>query len=112
VNDDDDSNNEITRSDLSLEAPTDRANLRYQLEDFMLKGHTDWLGKADFELSAGSMPGSSRNKALTVLFLGFTVCLIAGVAWGIGLPALTALIAGFAGAIVLYLLVHVTSDRR
>jgi hypothetical protein len=107
----DDEYNEITWSDLSLEAPTDRAILRYQLEEITLKGHTGWLGQAGFELSAGSLPGSSRNKALTALSLGLTVCLITGVAWAIGLPAMTALIAGFGGAIGIYLLVHVTSAR-
>lgn len=107
----DDEYSEITRSDLSLEAPTDRAILRYQLEEVTLKGHTGWLGQAGFELSAGSVPGSSRDKALTTLFLGLTVCLVAGVAWGIGLSAMTALIAGIGGAIGIYLLVHFTSAR-
>jgi hypothetical protein len=107
----DDEYNEITWSDLSLEAPTDRATLHYQLEKVTLKGRTGWLGQADFELSDGSLPGSSRNKALTTLFLGLTVSLITWVAWGIGLPAMTALIAGFGGAVGIYLLVHVTSAR-
>lgn len=109
----DDENSEIIRSDLSQEVPTDRAILRYQLgEDVTLKGHTGWLGQADFELSAKSFPGSPNNKALTTLCLGLTVCLITGVAWGIGIPAMTALIAGLGGAITIFLLVHFTSGQR
>ncbi len=86
-------------------------------EDVIPAGVADWLGDTDFEPTADAEPpaGSSseagRNEALTTLFLGLTVCLIAGVAWGVGLPSVMALVAGFVGAITIYLVVHVVSDR-
>lgn len=105
---------EITWSDLSLEAPTARATLYCQLvqeEEVAPSLDSDRLSPAGFEPPAAPLPRSSRNMALTTLFLGVTVCLIAGVAWGFGLSATAALIAGFGGTVGSYLLIHFTSAR-
>jgi hypothetical protein len=108
----DDESGKIIRSDLSQEVPTDRAVYRYQAETVKFKGHTGWLGRADFELDASSLPGSSQSAALTTLYLAATAVLITGVASGIGIPAMTALITGLGATAGYYLLVHLTRGRQ
>lgn len=110
----DDEYSEIIWSDLSLEVPTARATLHCHLVpagEAAPRLDTAGLDRIDVEPSAESLPEPNGNTALTTLFLGVTVCLVGGVAWGFGLSAVTSLFTGFAGTVGIYLLVHFTSGR-
>jgi hypothetical protein len=111
VNDDD--SGEIIWSDLSHEVPTGRAEALFQLggEITELEGHFDGH-RGGVRLRSVSAPGSPQSIALTTLHLAVASCLIAGVAWAIGVPAMTALIAGLGAVIGMYVLVHLTAGRR
>ncbi len=103
--------NEITRSELDLaqEAPTGRAAVHFQAEEIQAEGST---GRLRFKLMAKIFAGSSQSTALATLELAGASCLITGVAAAIGVPALTAMIAGLGATAGFYLLIHLTRERR
>ena len=76
------SNEIIKASDLTLEAPTDRAVFRSQLEKVELEVKTGWLGGGTLKLAAQVHAGSPQSTAITTFLLVASGCLMAGVASG------------------------------
>jgi hypothetical protein len=111
------SGDDTTRRDLDLshEVPTDRAAFYRKLKKAEMVTITvkmpGWLGGSTFTLTAQVHAGSPQSTALITLLLLATSCLIAGVAWGIGVPALIALIIGLCVPIVTYALVYAISGH-
>ena len=95
----------IRRTDLTHEAPTDRAVWPVEKSTFK-------VGKSGIELSSESSPGSPQNKAQTTLYLAVAAAAGTLGAYWIGIPDAGAVAVGTAVTIIFYLLVHFTSGQR
>lgn len=100
----------IQNTDLTNQADTSRANVHFHTEP--VEKATIKASKTGVEVSSESSPGTSQNKALATLYLVLAIAGVTAVAWGIGIPAAAALIAGVGTTIGIYLLVHFTPGRR
>jgi hypothetical protein len=92
--------------------PTERADVDFKRERIWLKGKMPgWLGGSSFELSSEFIADSPLGTAMTTLSLVGTGCLLAGVAYAIGVPGIAALIVGLCAPIGIFTLVRVLSRR-
>lgn len=105
------SNEIIEASDLTLEAPTDRAVFYSQLEKVDLEVKTGWLGGGTLKLAAQVHAGSPQSTAMTTFLLVASACITIGVASVIGAPAMAALIVGLCVPVGTYTLVRFISGR-
>jgi hypothetical protein len=104
---DDETGEVVERTDLSSEAPTERAAWSPQL----VEKSTFKAGKDGVELTSETSPGSPQNKAHTALYLGVTdAAMTLGAVW-IGIPAAAALATGTVLTILFYLLAHFTPGQ-
>lgn len=95
--------------------PSERANVYFKLkpEKIRLKlKMPGWLGGISFELNSESFPGSNQNTGLTTLCVVGAGCVLAGVAFAIGLPAVAALTVGLVTPIAMFAVIRLMSGRR
>jgi len=64
-----------------------------------------------FTVGTQSIPGSAQNAATSTGIVTAACCALTGVAYGIGVPPMTALIVGLSVPIAIFLLVVVTGRR-
>ena len=107
---------EIIRTDLTHEVPTERAVVHQSLRqadlvswEVQLPG---WLRGGTVKLTAEVHAGSALSASLTTLMLTGAICLLAGVAYALGVPAMTALIIGFGVSVGTYTLTRVIDNVR
>jgi hypothetical protein len=92
--------------------PTEQAEVHFKRERIWLKGKMPgWLGGSSFELSSEVFPDSPLGTAMTALFLMGVGCLLAGVAYAIGVPGIVALIVGLCAPIGTFALVRALFGR-
>jgi hypothetical protein len=87
----------IADLDLTSEVPTSRATVRFEIK------MPNILGGSTIKVFAGGGIGP------TLLQMGLVGLGIAAVAWGIGIPALTALIVGLCAPAIYAILVRIIS---
>jgi hypothetical protein len=95
--------------------PSKRANVHFQLkrERVWLKIKIPgWLGGTKFELNSEVFSESALSTAMTTSSLVGAGCLLAGVAFAIGVPGVTALIVGVCTPIAIYTLIRLMSGRE
>lgn len=109
---DDDEGAVIKRTDLSEQVSTDRSVAHLQLEEVQVEAHTGRFGGASGKLVAKFFDGSSQSMAMATLELTLAVGVVTGIAFGIGIPPIGALIAGVCVPLGTYVMVYLTSGRR
>lgn len=109
---DDEPGGVIKRTDLSDEIPTPRAVFRHHREEIQVEAHTGRLGGTAVKLRAKVLDGSPQSMAMTTLELALAIGIVTGIAFGIGIPPIGALIAGVCVPLGTYMLVYLTSGRR
>jgi hypothetical protein len=95
-------------------APSQRADVHFRLEReriWLRVKMPGWLGGTTFELNSEAFYGSPQSAALTTLLLVGAGSLLAAAAYAIGIPAMTALIAGLGAPVGTFALVRVLSGR-
>lgn len=101
--------------DLTHEVPTEGAVFYHKLtkvETVKIEAKMPArLGGGTFKLAAEVHAGSPQGTAVTTLLLLLASCLVAGVARGIGVPALAALIIGLCTPIGIFTLIRLTSGH-
>lgn len=105
---DDETGEVIKRTDLSPEAPTERA----AWSPHLVEKSTFKASKDGVEVTSESSPGSVQNKAQTTLYLTVAFATVTLIAAFIHIPAAAALATGLGVTIILYLLIHFTPGRR